>query len=147
MDIRKVVKQDIEAYLKTMGLNYFIGGSERFHWTTLSSDIDFFISATHAAITVMLRHFPTVFRSHECKGDLYENCGDIQYTVLGGLVHLNFFTDSIMRFDRLRVEHMAVEKILKVNKQLNQVVRNLKTTNNVSGKEVYIALKQLVIYR
>jgi len=142
MDIRKVVKKEIEAYLKSMNLNYFVGGSERFGWATFSSDIDFFISVTNVDMTVMLRHFSNIIRSHEC--ELYNNCGDVQYTVLGGLVHLNFFTSSIMRFDRLRLEHIAVEKILKGNSQLNQIVRNLKITNKVSGKDVYIALKQLV---
>lgn len=144
MDIRKVVKQDIETYLKSKGIDYFIGGSERFKWVTFSSDIDFFISINHIEVPIMLRHFPTVFRSHESKGNLYDNCGDVQYTVLGGLIHLNFFTSSAMSFNRLKIEHMAVEKILKENKQLNQVVRNLKIINVVSGKDIYRALKQLI---
>ena len=143
MNLRKAVKEIIESYLKSNSLLYFIGGSERFGWTTIRSDIDFFINATQADILIMLKNFPVVIKRNENIG-LYENCGDLQYSVLGGLVHLNFFADSIQIFNLLKIEHVEVEKILQKNIELRQVVRTLKISNAVSGKDIYKALKVLV---
>lgn len=143
MIIRRMIKEAMESYFMEESIDYFIGGSEMFGWANRESDIDFFISCCNDQLVDIFKEFPakTIMNNNVMSG--YDDNVSAQYSLLGGLIHLNVFINSLPSYELLKDEHKRVEKLLN-NYDLKKVLTILKcNTPYLRGRDIYNALKRL----
>lgn len=143
MTVRRMIKDAFESYLMENGIDYFIGGSERFGWTDRESDIDFFVSCCDGQLINMFQQFPSKTIMKNYIASTYDDNIDTQFSILGGLIHLNVFLNSFPSYKVLKAEHEKVEKTLNKNDDLNRVVTSLKRFTSIRGRDIYDCLKKL----
>lgn len=132
----------VKEKLKEKGFDSFIGGSYRFGYETLGSDIDLFLNANGETADSIFRKIEDmfmgmlkeIFNAHAKTP--YNNKGYILQVELFNFIHLNFYEGN--EFFCLQMEHAVVEEFL--NK--NPILRELRGVSN-SGTEFYKKIKEL----
>jgi len=144
--IKDQIKVIFEDFFKENHIRYFIGGSERFGYKSIFSDIDFF-ALMHDPLNYPLNHYNLFSLPHtETHNDMY-TYNNTQFSFLGGLIHLTIFDPGVYHkqedFSALEEEHYNIEKLLADNPKIRLLISHLKRMN-IKGAEIYRAMKRLL---
>lgn len=144
METKTEIKAVFERFFEKNGVPYFLGGSMRFGWSNVLSDIDFFVYMNQVEPAFLqLNWLPHT----ENKMGAYLDSVDYQYSFLGGLVHISGFDrGSLQRFERLRCEHEKVEEFLCENKKIAEMLREIKQVSNINGSIIYRAILKNMLH-
>jgi hypothetical protein len=145
---RTRVRSLMEDFLSENKIPYFIGGSERFGWTRIDSDIDIFAfcqsdSTDNDNGVYLLEHLLAIngipYQPTPNKPLYPQN--STQLTVLS-LIHLNIFTDKIA-YDVLKTDHDNLEKEIAKDKRLITLALELKKYG-LKGSIIYKSLQKTI---